>query len=90
MLKTLAKLICPASKKIADDAAHSIAAGYNGIGDGKRQKLAKYSAIATRITACQARIDAIIRDGHIDAAEEAEISALLEPMIDNAKALVFG
>ena len=91
MFKKIAKLICPASKKIADDAAHSIATGYNGngIGDGKRQKIARYSEIAKRIGTYQAKLDAIVADGHIDEAEEARISAALEPLIEDAKKIVF-
>lgn len=89
MFKKIAKLICPASKKIADDTAHSIATGYNGIGDGKRQKIARYSEIAKRIGTYQAKLDAIVADGHIDEAEEARISAALEPLIEDAKKIVF-
>lgn len=89
MFKKIAKFLCPSSKKIADKAAHSIAAGYNGIGDGSRQKIAKYSEIAKRFGEYQAKLDAIVADGRIDEAEEARISAALEPMIEDAKKIVF-
>ena len=89
MFKKIAKLLCPSSKKIADDAAHSVATGYNGIGDGKRQNIARYSEIAKRIGTYQAKLDAIVADGRIDEAEEARISAALEPLIEDAKKIVF-
>ena len=89
MLKKLAALICPSSKKISKDAAHAVATGYNGIGDGKREKIARYSAAAKKIAEYQAKLDEIVKDGRIDEEEEARIAAALEPMVDAAKSIVF-
>ncbi len=89
MLKSIAKLFCPSSKKLADAAANRIATGFNSIDEGKREKLAKYSAYAKRIAEYQAKLDEIVADGKIDADEEARIAAALEPMIEEAKKIVF-
>lgn len=89
MLKSIAKFICPSSKKIAESAAHAVATSYNGIGDGKRENIAKYSAAAKKIAEYQAKLDEIVKDGVIDEVEEARIAAALEPMVDAAKEIVF-
>ena len=89
MLKSIAKFFCPSSRKLADGAASKIATGFNSIDEGKREKLAKYSACAKRIAEYQAKLDEIVADGRIDADEEARIAAALEPMIEEAKKIVF-
>ena len=87
MLKSIAQLFCPSSRKLADAAASKIATGFNSIDEGKREKLAKYSAYAKRIAEYQAKLDEIVADGKIDADEEARIAAALEPMWNQRKSL---
>lgn len=89
IMKSLAKLVCPSSASIASSSAHSIATGYNGLHEERRLNLAKYSASAKKIMEYQAKIDTIIQDGIIDPEEEARIAAALEPLIEEAKKLVF-
>ena len=90
MLKSIAKFFCPSSKKLADGAANRIATGFNSIDADARVKLVRYSACAKCIAVYQAKLDEIVADGRIDADEEARIAAALEPMIEEAKKIVFG
>lgn len=89
MLKSIAKVLCPSSAKIAESAANSIQVGYNGVSPDKREKLARYSAIARKIGEQQAKLDALVADGKIDDEERDRIAAALEPLIESAKAIVF-
>lgn len=89
MLKKIAKLLCPSSRRLADAAANRMANGYNSIDEGNRDRLAKYSACVKRIAYYQDKLNAIVADGRIDAEEEARIAAALEPMIEEAKKIVF-
>lgn len=89
MLKSLAKLICPSSRSIAESAANSIQAGYNGIAIDKREKIAHYTSIAKKAAQYAERLDALAADGKIDDAERERIAAALEPLIESAKEIVF-
>lgn len=89
MLKLIAKLFCPSSKSLAQTAADSIQAGYNGIAIDKREKIAHYSSFAKKAAEYAERLDAIAADGTIDDDERNRIASLLEPMIESAKKIVF-
>lgn len=89
MLKSIAKMFCPSSAKLAESAAKSIQAGYNGIQTETREKIAKYSALAKRIGEMQSKLDTLLSDNVIDDAERDKIAAALEPLIESAKDIVF-
>ena len=89
MLKSIAKLICPSSAKIAESAANSIQAGYNGVSPDKREKIAKYTSFAKKSAYYAEKLDALVGDGKIDAEERERIAAALEPLIESAKEIVF-
>ena len=89
MLKTIAKLICPSSASIAESAANSIQAGYNGIAVDKREKIAHYASLAKKAASYAEKLDALAADGKIDDAERVKIAAALEPLVEAAKEMVF-
>ena len=89
MLKSIAKLICPSSRKIAESAANSIQQGYNGIAVDKREKIARYTALARKAAYYAEKLDALAADGKIDDAERDKIANVLEPLVDAAKEMVF-
>lgn len=89
MLKSIAKLICPSSRAIAESAANSIQSGYNGVSPDKREKIAKYSSLAKKAAYYAEKLDALVGDGKIDDAERERIAAALEPMVEAAKSIVF-
>lgn len=89
MLKSIAKLICPSSRKIAESAANSIQEGYNGVSPDKREKIAKYASLAKKVAYCAEKLDALVGDGKIDDAERERIAAALEPLVESAKSIVF-
>ena len=89
MLKSIAKLLCPSSRKIAESAANSIQVGYNGVSPDKRDKIARYTSLAKKAAYYAEKLDALVGDGKIDDAERERIAAALEPMIEAAKEVVF-
>lgn len=89
MLKSIAKLICPSSRKIAESVANSIQAGYNGITIAKREKIARYTAYANKAAYYAEKLNALAADGKIDDDERERIAEILEPMIEAAKDIVF-
>ena len=89
MLKYIAKLLCPSSRKIAESAANSIQAGYNGIAVDKREKIAHYASLAKKAAYYAEKLDALAADGKIDDAERERIAAVLEPLVESAKEIVF-
>lgn len=89
ILKKIASLICPASSSLAYAAAEGIATGYNSVEADKRELVAYYSNICKKMAAYQAKIDAIVADGVIDKDEVARIATAIEPLIAQARELVF-
>ena len=89
MLKSIAKLICPSSRAIAESAANSIQSGYNGIAVDKREKIARYTSLAKKAAYYAEKLDALAADGRIDDAERERIAEVLEPLIESAKEVVF-
>lgn len=89
MFKKIAKLICPSSRKIAESIANSIQSGYNGIAIDKREKIARYTALAKKAAYYAEKLNALAADGRIDDEERDRIAEALKPLIDAAKEMVF-
>ena len=89
MLKAIAKLICPSSRKIAESAADRIQSGVNGIDAEKKAVVAKYATAANEIGEIGNRLTAMLKDGTIDDAEKSVLVAYIESLTDKAKAIVF-
>ena len=89
MLKKLASLILPNSRKLSRTAAEGITVKYNGLPEKQRKRLAYYSKQCRVIEEFHKKIDEIIADGQIDEAETYRIAWALEPMIESARKIIF-
>lgn len=90
MLKSIAKWLCPSSRKIAEAAADKIQNGVNGIDAEKKALVSKYATAANEIGEIGNRLTSMLKDGSIDDAEKSTLVAYIEMLADKAKALVFG
>ena len=84
-----AKKLCPSSKTIAAAAASKAQKGYNGIDKEKRELISSYAAKADSFNAHAKKLRQMIADGKIDDLERDQLAEMLEPLIENAKELVF-
>ena len=85
-----AKKLCPSSKTIAAAAASKAQKGYNGIDKEKRELISRYADKADSFNAHAKKLRQMITDGKIDDLERDQLAEMLEPLIKNAKELVFG
>ena len=85
-----AKKLCPSSKTIAAAAASKAQKGYNGIDKEKRELISRYADKADSFNAHAKKLRQMIADGKIDDLERDQLAEMLEPLIENAKELVFG
>ena len=84
-----AKKLCPSSKTIAAAAASKAQKGYNGIDKEKRELISRYADKADAFTEQAKKLRQMIADGKIDDLERDQLAEMLEPLIENAKELVF-
>jgi hypothetical protein len=89
MLKKLAKLLCPSSRKIAESAAQRIQYEYNSVAEGKRAIVAHYASIANEIGEWGQHIAKMLEDGVIDDVERETLISYIEALTNKAKAIVF-
>lgn len=89
MLKKIAKLLCPSSRKIAESAAERIQSAYNGVAEGKRAVVAHYAGIANEIGQCGQNLAKMLKDGVIDEVERETLVRYIEVLADKAKAIIF-
>ena len=81
MLKTLLKWFAPSPSAVADLAAGQIQRSVNSSTDGRETVVAKYAAIATKLSE-------IMADGKIDDAEKKDLAAILTPLCEKMLAIV--
>ena len=87
MLKKIIKLFIPASKKLSNMAAESIAKAINSQTEREAQ-IAKVAKMADKFTEYQKFVTEILTDGKISKEEVNEIAARLEPLMIYVKELI--